>query len=353
MKAQSLLFCLLATVISCSHGPVKEAQIDYYVDDLGLKNLIQPLADNIRQLEGSPQQKLKLGTIEIDKKDYLAKLRLLNLFMETNSDKILVNQLIAKLFKVVEVQSDRDNKEILLTSYYSPMIKGSKTKSEKYSFAILKKPENVNYSRSEISAKNPYQNQKLEICYLDPIEAFFLHVQGSGMVEFENGETFNLVFDGNNGRPYQSLGKSLAEQGILEKDKVTLASLETYLRSLTPAELEKTLNLNESYIFFKISEKKSLTTLGNEANPGRTIATDGALFSKGLLGYMEFGKPIFDETGKVEFIPTSRFVLDQDTGSAIKGSGRVDLFWGEGEGAKAHAGVVKEKAKLYYLVPRS
>jgi membrane-bound lytic murein transglycosylase A len=347
---QAFLFLL---ILSCAHRPTKEAHVDFFHDDLGFKNLQSALVKNIRQLEASPIEKLKIANIDVDKKKYVLNLRMLSQFLETQNDKVLINKLIQKLFKVVEMKSDRPDGEILLTSYYSPLLKGSLIKTKVFSMPLYKKPiNNLNFNREEINMKKPFEGQKLELCYLDPIDAFFLHVQGSGTIEFETGEQLNVVFDGNNGRPYSSLGKLLSQKGILEKDKVTLESLENYLRSLNEEELQKTLNLNESYVFFKGSDQKSLTTLGNVAVAGRTIATDGDLFSKGLLAYMEFDKPTKLESGNIEFTPTTRFVLDQDTGSAIKGSGRIDLFWGEGEVAKSHAGVMKGKAHLYFLVPR-
>lgn len=352
MRSLMLRTCLLLCIFACAHKPVKDAKIDFFHDDLGFKNLQTSLAKNIRQLEGLSDENLKISDHVFERRKYILKLRMLSQFLETQSDKVLINQLIQKLFTIVEMNSDRPDHEILLTSYYSPLLKGSLKKTTLYKTPLYKKPSNTNFSRGEINQKNPYDGQNLELCFLDPIDAFFLQVQGSGTIELENGDKLDLVFDGSNGRAYSSVGKLLSEKGILEKDKVTLASLEKYLRSLSAEQLQDTLNLNESYIYFKVSDKKSLTTLGNEAVPGRTIATDGALFSKGLLAYMEFEKPTSIENENVEFLPTSRFVLDQDTGSAIKGSGRIDLYWGEGDLAKAYAGVMKGRARLYYLLPK-
>jgi membrane-bound lytic murein transglycosylase A len=352
MRSFIIQIVLLISTIACSHRPIKEAQIDFFYDDLGYKNLQTALAKNIRQLEASNDEHLKIANVVIERKKYIFKLRMLSQFLETQSDKVLINQLFHKLFDLVEMNSDRPEKEILLTSYYSPFLKGSMTKTTQFQTPLYKKPLNLNYSRAEITQNKPYEGQKLELCFLDPIDAFFLQIQGSGTIELADGTKLDVVFDGSNGRAYSSVGKLLAEKGVLEKEKVTLETLEKYLRSLNAEELQNTLNLNESFVFFKVSDKKSLTTLGNEAVPGRTIATDGALFSKGLLAYMEFEKPTKQDNETLEFVPTSRFVLDQDTGSAIKGSGRIDLYWGEGDVAKTYAGVMKGRARLFYFLPK-
>ncbi len=352
MKLHCILSLVGVLLWGCSHSITRNSEVSFYQDDLGSMSLTQALGPHIYALEKSPETVLRVGKIQFEKSLYLERLRTLQRFLETNHDKIVMNKMFRQLFDVVEVISDRETKEILLTSYYSPRIKGSLSKTSKYSFPILKKPQGELFSRADIAEKNPYADQKLELLYLDPIEAFFLHVQGSGMVELENGEIVNLVFDGSNGKPYVSIGKDLVAKNILEKEKVTLESLEVYLRSLSSEALAKTLNVNTSYIFFKFSDRKSITTLGTIAYAGRTIATDGGLFSKGLLGYLHFNKPILSNDS-IEFVESSRFVLDQDTGSAIKGSGRVDLFWGDEVNAKSLAGTMKHPARLYYLIPKN
>jgi len=107
-------------------------------------------------------------------------------------------------------------------------------------------------------------------------------------------------------------------------------------------------------VFFQELKGKPVTTLGAEVVDGRTIATDQSFFPKGALAYMEFPRPVFADKTSIEprWETTSRFVLDQDTGGAIRGPYRVDLYWGSGKEAARYAGVMKEEGRLYYLVPK-
>jgi membrane-bound lytic murein transglycosylase A len=108
-------------------------------------------------------------------------------------------------------------------------------------------------------------------------------------------------------------------------------------------------------VFFRPLERHGVTALGTEVVAGRTIATDTSFFPKGALAFLQFEKPVFNSPGDTEpasWLPTSRFVLDQDTGGAIRGPHRVDLFWGRGPEAKQAAGVMKNKGRLVYFVPK-
>ena len=126
---------------------------------------------------------------------------------------------------------------------------------------------------------------------------------------------------------------------------------------MSPSDRDSILFKNPSYVFFSKSKDRAITSLGVPATPGRTIATDPRFAPKGALAFIEFSKPTFKEdyhsaTSAPRFIPASRFVVDQDTGGAITGTNRVDLFWGRGDEAKRHAGVMQHRARLVYLVPR-
>jgi membrane-bound lytic murein transglycosylase A len=134
-----------------------------------------------------------------------------------------------------------------------------------------------------------------------------------------------------------------------------MQAIDGYLRQLPEKEMRKILNKNPSYVFFRRLEGKPITSLGTEVVDGRTIATDQSFFPKGALAYMEFSKPVFEGEASTEpsrWERTSRFVLDQDTGGAINGPYRVDLYWGSGKEAGQHAGVMKNRGRLYYLVPK-
>ena len=155
-----------------------------------------------------------------------------------------------------------------------------------------------------------------------------------------------------NGYSYVAIGKFLLDQIPIEK--MSLQSIETYLRSISKKEMQKILNKNPSYVFFRELDTKSITYLGTEVIPGRTIATDHGYFPKGALAFLEYEKPIFtkESVEPKEWVPSKRFVIDQDTGGAIRGPDRLDLYWGKGEKSKQVAGFMRNYGRLYYILPK-
>lgn len=209
------------------------------------------------------------------------------------------------------------------------------------------------YSRSEIDSGGRLRGKRLEIAWVDPVDAFFLQVQGSGKIRFADGEERVVGYAAQNGHDYVAIGKFLFEW--IPKEKMSLWAIESHLRSLSYAERMKILYKNPSYIFFRGLAGKPETSFGTEVVDGRTIATDKAFFPRGALAFMEFERPVFETPSSVEpsqWEPVSRFVVNHDSGGAIKGARRVDLFWGEGKDASRHAGVMKNWGKFFYLVPK-
>ncbi len=209
------------------------------------------------------------------------------------------------------------------------------------------------YSRREIDSRRKLKGKNLEIAWVDPLDAFFLQIQGSGKIRFPDGEERVIGYAAQNGHEYVAIGKFLLDS--IEKEKMSLWSIETHLRSLSYAKRMEILYKNPSYIFFRELSGKPQTSFGSEVVDGRTIATDELFSPKGALAFMEFEHPVFETSSSVEpslWKPVSRFVLNHDSGGAIKGPKRVDLFWGEGKDASRHAGVMKKRGKLFYLVPK-
>lgn len=209
------------------------------------------------------------------------------------------------------------------------------------------------YSRSEIDSGGRLRGKRLEIAWVDPVDAFFLQIQGSGKIRFADGEERIVGYAAQNGHDYVAIGKFLFEW--IPKEKMSLWAIENHLRSLSYAERMNILYKNPSYIFFRGLPGKPETSFGTEVVDGRTIATDKAFFPRGALAFMEFERPVFETPSSVEpsqWEPVSRFVVNHDSGGAIKGARRVDLFWGEGKDASRHAGVMKNWGKFFYLVPK-
>ena len=372
-------------------------------DDLDLRELAQGINENVEILFNSDISTLTFGPKEVNKDDYILSMYYLTEKINLGLAKKDFYTLVKENFDFYEVYGDDDWGEVFITSYFEPVLKGSKRKTDKYSqplyavpgdlvnfhmgkFAnkfekmspikdqVLDPKTNLSivpgriapaynegtsknivpyYSREEIDGQGVLQGKKLELAWVDPVDAFFLQVQGSGTVRFPNGKEVRLGYAAKNGHPYVGIGRLLYHK--IPKEEMTMQALDKHLRSLSPEEMQKILFQNPSYVFFRVIEGRPVTHSGAEVVDGRTIATDKSFYPKGTLAFLEFPRPTFSDefsTRPNTWVTTSRFVLDQDTGGAIKGPHRVDLFWGTGEDAGQHAGVLKDWGKLYYLVPK-
>jgi membrane-bound lytic murein transglycosylase A len=180
------------------------------------------------------------------------------------------------------------------------------------------------------------------------VDAFFLEVQGSGIVRLPDGTVRVVTFAGKNGHRYAAVGAELVRRGAMTKEALSLQTIKAWLLA-NPSEQEAVLATNPSYVFFRFADA-ALGSIGVPVTSGRTIATDFRVYPKGALAFVA-SERASDETGST-FVPFSRFVLDQDTGGAIRTSGRVDLFFGSGAYAESAAGRMRHPGALYYLLLR-
>jgi len=186
----------------------------------------------------------------------------------------------------------------------------------------------------------------------DPVNLYFLHVQGSGKVVFEDGQTIIVGYDSSNGRPYRSIGQLLIDEGKISLEEMSMQRIRAYLNQ-NPGEIQRVLDHNPSYIFFKVTPDGPLGSLNVRLTPGRSVALDRKLFPPAALAFVETKKPLSDNQGQVNsWMDCSRFMLNQDTGGAITGPGRADIFWGSGPYAELAAGHLRHPGRLYFLVLR-
>jgi membrane-bound lytic murein transglycosylase A len=270
---------------------------------------------------------------------------------------------VREAFTFWEVASEGRVKPILLTGYYEPIVEGQLDPGGGYQYPIYRRPEDLiqmkagddsvpYYSRKEIDGQGVLQGKGYELAWLkDPWERYVLHVQGSGQVHLPDGKTFRVGFAASNGRPYRSIGRYLVEQGFLTEQELSLSRVEEFLRR-NPGRMDEIFNINERYIFFRIIPGKEgpIGALGFPLTAGRSVATDPTIFPPGALAYLIAQQPVFDEAGRLKSRKTlRRFVLNQDTGAAMKGPERVDLFCGGGDRAGMVAGAMREEGKVYFL----
>jgi len=277
----------------------------------------------------------------------------------------------------------RDSKgEVLYTGYYEPLLNGSLVRSEQYRFPIYTRPRDLitidlslfhkkfkgekiigrytdqsvvpYYDRSEIETDGVLEDKAGVLAWAeDPVDVFFLQIQGSGKVQLDNGELFNVHYQTTNGRPYRSIGKLLIDEEKISVADMSMQKIREYLHN-HPDEIDAVLNYNPSYVFFKIEPNGPLGNINVKLTPGRSIALDRRIFPPAALAFIETEKPLIDDAGQVRsWQHFSRFALNQDTGGAIRGPGRADLFWGNGPYAEIAAGHLKHTGKLYFLVLKS
>jgi membrane-bound lytic murein transglycosylase A len=269
--------------------------------------------------------------------------------------------------------------EVLFTGYYEPHLKGSLRQSAEFHYPIYARPqdlitvdlslfsekykgEKINgrfyqqtvvpyYDRSEIDYKGAIVDKADVLAWVkDPIDIFFLQIQGSGKVYLDNGEVINVHYHTTNGRPYRSIGTLLIKENKIPAQEMSMQKIRSYLNE-HPHEMESVFNYNPSYVFFKIEAEGPLGNINVKLTPGRSIALDRQIFPPAALAFIETQKPLLNGTGSIDnWTDCTRFALNQDTGGAIKGAGRADIFWGNGIYAEMAAGHLKHPGKMYFLV---
>ena len=282
-----------------------------------------------------------------------------------------LNRNIAADFDIYLVAGTDEDKRALFTGYYEPLLEGSLTRSEKYKYPLYRVPDDLiknenkigrmqgdefvpYFSRKEIDVSGILQGKNLELVWVaDPVDLFFLHVQGSGKIKLPDETLLTVSFAQTNGRPFRSVTRFMLDKGKIKSREASYRNVKAILKEMQEQERYEILSYNESYIFFRFVDKEPMGSLGVPVTPGRSIATDPEYFPEGALAFIRLRKPVFDTEGNVkERVNFSRFVVSQDKGSAIKGRGRVDLFCGFGANAEATAGTLKEKGELYLLIKK-
>jgi len=210
------------------------------------------------------------------------------------------------------------------------------------------------HTRREIDRERALDGRGLELAWLDdPVGRYFLQVQGSGILLLEDGSKMRVGFAGANGKPYASIGRLLADDGALGEEHPTAPAIQAYLRA-HPERRDDVLERNERYVFFRETADGPIGSLGVKLTAGRSIAVDPSLYPLGALAWVETQAPIVDAAGRATGRrPLHRLAIAQDTGAAIRGPGRVDVFFGTGAAAGLEAGSMSERGELYLLRPRS
>lgn len=244
-----------------------------------------------------------------------------------------------------------DGADSKFTGYYEPELPGSLVRTSRFKYPIYALPEEAKSgqpwkTRREIEQDGVLEGRGLELAWLDdPVDLTFLQIQGSGRIKLTNGNYLRVGYGGKNGHNYKSLGGELVRQGIYEPHQVSAAVIKNWVKR-NPVDGQKLLWSNPSYVFFHAVEdvKPSQGPLGamnRSITAGRSIAIDP--------NYVPLGAPVWIE--KQGRSPMRRLMIAQDTGSAIKGAQRADIFMGSGAKAGRLAGQMKDRGSLFVLLP--
>ncbi|MEH1788535.1 murein transglycosylase A [Nostoc sp.] len=251
---------------------------------------------------------------------------------------------------------------VKFTAYYEPVYTASRVRTAIYKYPLYRLPPDFSQwskphpKRIDLEGKDGLQGNKsklrgLELLWFrDRLDAYMVHIQGSAQIKLTNGKTTSVGYAGGTDYPWTSIGKELAKDGKLPLNGLTLPRMIAYFRQ-QPHELNNYLPRWERFIFFQETGGTAATgSIHVPVTAERSIATDKSLMPPGALALIYNSFPYPTGRGKLESRTVSRFVLDQDTGSAIKGPGRVDYFMGSGKLAGDRAGITGGNGSLYYLL---
>ncbi len=267
----------------------------------------------------------------------------------------------------------------LFTGYWEPLLEGSRTRTEKFKTPLHKRPAdlvtlvdetkrgtvgaNLTHARQTANGLVPFPTRseieggaldphKLELLWLaDPVDVFFLQIQGSGRIRLTDGTVVRVHYDGKNGHPYTSIGRYLIDKGMLAADKVSMGALARWLRA-DPAQGRLVMQQNASYVFFREMANDAKGPLGALEIPltvGRSLAVDPSVHTLGSPIYVSAPTLTHALKGK----PYNRLMVAQDVGSAIKGPERGDIYFGSGDKAGRIAGITKHPGHFYALIARN
>jgi len=351
-----------------------------FSDGLFLDNLSYGIGKSLEYLDKVPAERtFRFGEDTYSALHLIRSLESLRAFVETRPGPAAVNRFIADQYRVYQSSGGPESGQVLFTGYYEPHLKGSLTPDDRYRYPVHAMPGDlmvidlspfsealkgkrivgrlqdntvVPYpDRQAIEADMGFVQKAPPLAWVDDrVDLFFLQIQGSGRIYLTNGSFIRVHYHGSNGQPYRSIGRLLIDQGKIPAEEMSMQRLKTYLQA-HPDEVDAVLNYNPSYVFFKTETSGPIGAIGVDLTPGRSVAVDRRVFPMAAPAFLQTQIPVVDGNGRIDrWMDFSVFALNQDTGGAIRGPGRVDIFWGDGPYAQIAAGHMQHKGSFYLLV---
>jgi membrane-bound lytic murein transglycosylase A len=391
-KCALVLTTALAVLIAGCPAPIKKppeeltsvrrSTFSYpdFSDDLELNGLEHSILKSLVYLQRVPADRTyQFGKDRFDAAHLMQSLQHFLDFIRTDPSNRELKKFIRSNYIVYQSVGRNQKGEVLFTGYYEPHLSGRLYRDAEFQFPIYALPTDLMkidlsafsekykgqsiigrytgqtvlpyHDRREIDEEDVLVGKAEPLVWVkDPVDVFFLQIQGSGKVFLDTGEVVNVHYHGSNGRPYRAIGKLLIEEQKIPKEEMSMQKIRSYLQA-HPEEMASVFNYNPSYVFFKLESEGPLGYINVLLTPGRSIALDRRIFPPAALAFIQTKKPIVDGAGQIDsWTDCNRFVLNQDTGGAIRGPGRADLFWGNGPYAEIAAGHLAHTGKLYFLI---
>jgi len=359
---------------------LEPTQYPVFTDDIGYSGLIRGIRASLTYLKKlPPTRKFQFGKDTFDSAYMIQSLEHFLTVIQKKPTVQMLSDIIRTQYLVYQTSGKEGAPSAFFTGYYEPQLQGRLQADDEYKYPVYGRPDDLDsidlalfssefkgkkiygryspdgfipyFDRDEIENRKALENRAAPLAWVkDRIALFFLHIQGSGRIIMENGDVIRVGYDTQNGHPYRSIGKLLIEQQKIAKEVMSMQKLREYMHA-HPDETDAILNFNPSYIFFTIQENGPYGSLGVKLTPGRSIATDRRVCPPAALAFIKTQKPALSQKGNIRtWVDFSRFVLNQDTGGAIKGPGRADIFWGSGHYAEVAAGHLKHPGNIYFII---
>jgi membrane-bound lytic murein transglycosylase A len=314
-------------------------------------------------------------------------LKTLRAFLETDPLPSDVNRFVRERFHVY-ASTANDKNQVLFTGYFEPTYNGSLIPDERFQYPLYPVPEDLveidlakfsdryqghdrlrgrvsgnqvvpYFSRKQINEKRDFNLHAPPVAWLENrVDRFFLEIQGSGRIRTPEDEIVRIQYAGTNGNPYRAIGRYLIDNQEIDQEQMSMQAIRQWLED-NPHRMDEVLHYNDSMVFFRIGSGGPFGNINVTLTPLRSMATDHRIFPKGAPGFIETRLPDLFPTGSSgtqdpgnpESWPlVSLFVMNQDTGGAIRGPGRADLFCGSDDYARFAAGHMNVRGRMYFLV---
>jgi len=368
-----VLLLTLAACVASTYAATKPESL-FFEDDLQLHQLQSALTRSLSALRTvPPTTRYSIAGQMVPVQRLIDSALHLQRFIQSRPSEKALHHEIQRAYEAIEINrvAGAAPKRMLITGYFQPIFPGSLSRQPPYIHPLYRMPDDLlvrhkngrkqvlgrreqgtivpYWTRRDIEQRNLLQGQEL-VWLKDPFDAFVLHIQGSGIIRLPDGSQRGVHYAVNNGRDYRSIGKFLVNTGRMQLAEVSMDSIRRYIDQ-HPGERELILHHNDSFIFFHWSPPgPAIGNLGRELTPGRSIAADQRWYPPGSLVFLDSRRPIMANGSVVEWKRMQRLVTVQDTGSALTGPGRIDIFWGTGDQAGEEAGQMKEEGTAHLLL---